>query len=58
MVVLEGDRAAVVGPEVGFDHEALIAPEEVDGPATELDIDLGGREAVVGEEGEEEGLEV
>jgi hypothetical protein len=33
MVVLEGDRAAVVGEAVGFDDEPLLTPEEVDLPA-------------------------
>lgn len=33
MVVLEGDRATVVDPVVGFHHEAPGTPEEVDGSA-------------------------
>jgi hypothetical protein len=58
VVVLEGDRASVVGPEVGLDYDALSAPEEVNLPAPELDVDLGWREAVAVDEGEEKGLEV
>lgn len=58
MVVLEGDRAAVVGPGVGFDHGSLGAPEEVDFEAAEPDVDLGVREAAVVDDREEERLEV
>src|SRR3954449_8968565 len=58
VVVLEGDRAAVVGPGVDLDHEPVGAPEEVDFPAAELDVDLGRRQAVAAVESEEGGLEV
>jgi hypothetical protein len=46
VVGVEGDGAAVVGPVVGLDDHALLAPEEVDRPAAELDVDLGGRDAI------------
>ena len=58
VVVLEGDRAAVVEEGVDFDDEALRAPEEVDLPAAELDVGLGEGEAVATDEGEEVFLEV
>jgi hypothetical protein len=58
VVGVEGDRAPVVVPKVGFDHQALGAPEEIDGPAAELDVDLGWLDAVAADEGEEEGLKV
>jgi hypothetical protein len=58
VVVLESDRAAVVGPGISLDDEALRVPEEVDFPAAEFDVDLGWRQAVAVEEGEEGGLEV
>jgi hypothetical protein len=34
VIVLEGDRAAVVGPGVRLDDELLCTPEEVDFVAT------------------------
>jgi hypothetical protein len=46
VIVVEGDRAAVVGPVVGLDDDALRAPKEVDGPEAELDVDLWRRDAV------------
>jgi hypothetical protein len=46
VVLLEGDGAAVVGPGVGLDDEALLAPEEVDFVAADLGIDLGLGDAV------------
>lgn len=58
VVVLEGDRAPVVGEAVDFHHETLRAPEEVDFPVAELDVDLGWRQAVTAAEIEEVGLEV
>jgi hypothetical protein len=58
VVVLEGDRAAVVGEEVGLDDDALRAPEEVDRPAAEPDVDLRAREVVAVDDGEKEGLEI
>jgi hypothetical protein len=58
VVVLEGDRAAVVEPEVGLDDNAIVAPEEVGGPTAELDVYLRAREGVAMDEGEEERLEV
>lgn len=58
MVVLEGDRASVVGEGVDLDYEALGAPKEIDLVAAELDVGLGGREVVVGAESEEVFLEV
>jgi hypothetical protein len=60
VVVVEGDGAAVIGPVVGLDDDALAAPKEVDGPAAELDVDLGRRDAVAvrSDKREEEGLEV
>ena len=41
VVVLEGHRAAVVDPVVGFDYDELRAPEEVNFPAAEPGVDLG-----------------
>src|SRR4051794_30249213 len=58
VVVLEGDGAAVVGPGVDLDHEPLLAPEEVDFPTAELDVDLWRRQVVATVESEEGGLEV
>ena len=48
----------MIGPGVGFDHEPLGAPEEINFEAAELDVDLGVWEAVAVNEGEEERLEV
>lgn len=58
MVVLEGDAAAVGGPAVGLDCNPLGAPEEVDGPAADTDVDLGPRQTVAATEREEVPLEV
>jgi hypothetical protein len=58
VIVLEGDRAAVVEERVGFHHHALLAPEEVDLEAAELDVGLGGRQLVAADECEEIFLEV
>jgi len=48
----------VVEEGVGFDDEALLAPEEVDFVAAKLGVDLGSANAVVAKEGEEGALEV
>jgi hypothetical protein len=45
-VVLEGDATPVVGVMIGLDHEPLAAPEEVDGPATDANVDLRTRDPV------------
>lgn len=60
VVGMKGDRAAVVGPEVGLDHDSLTPPEEVDRPAAELLVDLGRWDAIAvgADQSEEEGLEV
>jgi hypothetical protein len=58
VIVLEGDRAAVVEEAVGLDHEAAVAPEEVHLPAAQFDVGLGEREVVVVNEREEVFLEV
>jgi hypothetical protein len=58
MVVLEGDRAAVIEEAVGLNDETVRAPEEVDLPTADLDVGLGEREVVVADEGEEVFLEV
>jgi hypothetical protein len=55
---MEGDRASVVGEGVDLDDEARLAPEEVDLPATELDVGLRRRDVVAMEESEGGGLEV
>src|SRR4051794_320646 len=48
----------MVGEEVSFDDQTLLAPEEVDLPAAESDVDLGGRDVVAAVEVEERDLEV
>ena len=58
MVVLEGDAAVVVLVAVGFDREAVGAPEEVDGVGADGRVDLGGRQAVATDEGAEVPLEL
>jgi hypothetical protein len=44
VVVVEGDRALVVGEGVDLDDKPLLPPKEVDLPAPELDVGLGERE--------------
>jgi hypothetical protein len=56
-VVLEGDRAAVVGEGIDLDHERAVAPEEVDLPAADLGVRLGDGEPMACAEGEEVFLE-
>jgi hypothetical protein len=58
MVVLEGDRAPVGDPVVGFHHDAPGTPKEVHFPAPELGVHLGPREVVLGADAEEERLQV
>jgi hypothetical protein len=58
VVVLESDRAAVVGPGVDLDDEVAVAPEEVNLPATELDVRFGWGQAMASAEREEVFLEV
>lgn len=57
-VVLETDRAAVVGPGVDLDNELAVAPEEVDLPAPELDVRFGWWQVMASAESEEVFLEV
>src|SRR5262245_19325294 len=45
VVVLEGDGAVVVEVAVGFGDEAGVAPEEINRPATDADVDLGRRQS-------------
>ncbi|MGE0068059.1 MAG: hypothetical protein AB7T48_11985 [Solirubrobacterales bacterium] len=58
MVALEGDGAPVVVEEVGFYCDLLGAPDEVDLPSADPDVDLGAGEGVAGAEGEEGELQV
>ncbi len=58
MVNLEGDPAAVVVVEVGLDRDPLLAPEEIDGPAPHLDVDLRGGKFVAAAQMQEVPLEV
>ena len=44
MIVLERDRAAVIVEEVGFDDQALLAPEEVHLPPPDLHVHLRPRQ--------------
>src|SRR3954447_4053525 len=46
MIVLEGDGTAMPAIAVGLDDEALLPPEEVDGPAPDPDVHLGMRQRV------------
>jgi hypothetical protein len=48
----------VVGPGVCLNDETLLTPEEIDFVAADLGVHLRGGDAVVGEEGEEGGLEI
>jgi hypothetical protein len=58
VVILEGDRALVVGEEVGFDDYLAFGPEEINLVATDLDVGLGMREPVFEKERKEVFLEV
>ncbi|MGN6201199.1 MAG: hypothetical protein ACTHNY_02185 [Solirubrobacterales bacterium] len=58
MIVLKRDGTAVISEEVSFHDQPLPAPEEIDLPAAELDVDLWRREAVVVVEVEKGGLEI
>src|ERR1700733_10572949 len=58
MVVLESDRAAVVGPSVGLHRDPLLGEEEIDAVPVDAVVDERARELVALAEGEEEKLEV
>ena len=57
-VILKCDLSAVVSIAIGFDHEPLVSPEEIDEKGADADIDLGQRNAVTAAEAQEGGLEI
>ncbi len=58
MIVLKGHFASVIEVAVGFDHEPLLPPEEVDEIGTDANVDLGRRQTVAAAEPQEVSLQV
>ena len=57
-VLAEGDETVMRGAAVGLDDKSEVGPEEVDAVAADRDLGFGHREAVVGTQLEEGGLEL
>lgn len=58
VIILEGDCPAMPAIAVGLDRDALVAPEEIDGPAADANVDLRVGKAAASAEVEEIALEV
>jgi hypothetical protein len=58
MILLERERSPVVSIAIRLHDDTGVTPEEIDLQTGDLDVHLGGREAMTAAEGEEQVLEL